>query len=81
MTIRPELLQRPDLRQREHERGWIFREIGVEPFIQCTGVRTLFGASNPSEEVTRLQRLSSIWLNWLRLQVDGSLNSRAPNGV
>ncbi|MFK4654339.1 seryl-tRNA(Sec) selenium transferase [Bradyrhizobium japonicum] len=51
MTIRPELLQRPDLRQREHERDWIFREIGVEPFIQCAGVRTLYGASNPSDEV------------------------------
>ncbi|WFU71320.1 hypothetical protein [Bradyrhizobium sp. CB2312] len=49
MTIRPELLQRP--RQREHERGWIFRAIGVEPFIQCAGVRTLYGASNPSDEV------------------------------
>ncbi|OPY96074.1 hypothetical protein A5906_04970 [Bradyrhizobium sacchari] len=51
MTIRPELLQRPDLRQLEYERGWIFREIGVEPFIQCAGVRTLYGASNPSDEV------------------------------
>ncbi|WP_052435594.1 hypothetical protein [Bradyrhizobium japonicum] len=51
MTIRPKLLQRPDLRQRERERGWIFREIGVEPFIQCAGVRTLYGASNRSDEV------------------------------
>ncbi|WP_407121427.1 hypothetical protein [Bradyrhizobium sp. STM 3561] len=48
MTIWPELLQRPDLRQREHERGWIFREIGIEPFIQCAGAR---GARNPSDEV------------------------------
>ncbi|WP_236000405.1 hypothetical protein [Bradyrhizobium uaiense] len=51
MTIQPELLQRRDLRQRDRERGWIFREIGVEPFIQCAGVRTLYGASNPSDEV------------------------------
>ncbi|WP_156436171.1 hypothetical protein [Bradyrhizobium pachyrhizi] len=51
MTIRPELLQRRDRPQRYRERGWIFREIGVEPFIQCAGVRTLYGASNPSDEV------------------------------
>ncbi|MGF6312554.1 D-glucosaminate-6-phosphate ammonia-lyase [Bradyrhizobium sp. i1.8.4] len=51
MTIRLELLQAPDLRQRDHVRGWIFRELGVEPFIQCAGVRTLYGASNPSDEV------------------------------
>lgn len=33
------------------EVGWIYRELGVEPFIQCAGVRTIYGASNPSDEV------------------------------
>lgn len=32
---------------RAHAHGWIYRAIGVEPFIQSAGVRTIYGASNP----------------------------------
>lgn len=31
--------------------GWIYRSLGVEPVINCVGVRTNYGASNPSSEV------------------------------
>ncbi|MFE0018294.1 hypothetical protein ACFWXH_25860 [Mesorhizobium sp. NPDC059054] len=31
--------------------GAVFRALGVEPIIQCAGVRTIYGASNPSAEV------------------------------
>ena len=31
--------------------GWIYRQLGVEPFINCVGVRTIYGGSNPSPEV------------------------------
>ncbi|WP_271574472.1 hypothetical protein [Bradyrhizobium sp. CCBAU 11361] len=37
--------------EQDHTRGSIYRELGVEPFIQCAGVRTIYGASNPSDEV------------------------------
>lgn len=37
--------------ERNRTPGWIYREIGVDPFIQCAGVRTIYGASNPSDEV------------------------------
>lgn len=37
--------------QSDAEPGWIYRKLGVEPFIQCAGVRTIYGASNPSDEV------------------------------
>jgi D-glucosaminate-6-phosphate ammonia-lyase len=29
----------------------VYRELGVEPFINCAGVRTQFGGSNPAPEV------------------------------
>ncbi|ULJ74323.1 hypothetical protein [Rhizobium gallicum] len=31
--------------------GWVYRSLGVEPVINCVGVRTNYGASNPSAEV------------------------------
>jgi D-glucosaminate-6-phosphate ammonia-lyase len=31
--------------------GWIYRDLDVEPIIQCAGVRTNYGSSNPSDEV------------------------------
>ncbi len=31
--------------------GAVFRALGVEPIVQCAGVRTIYGASNPSDEV------------------------------
>ncbi|MDK1378135.1 MULTISPECIES: hypothetical protein [unclassified Sinorhizobium] len=31
--------------------GWVYRSLGVEPVINCVGVRTNYGASNPSGEV------------------------------
>lgn len=31
--------------------GAVFRALGVEPIIHCAGVRTIYGASNPSDEV------------------------------
>lgn len=46
-----EFLQARNLTDQPHTRGWIYREIGVEPFIQCAGVRTIYGASSPSAEV------------------------------
>ncbi|WFU14874.1 hypothetical protein [Bradyrhizobium sp. CB3481] len=30
---------------------WVFRRIGVEPIINCTGTRTNYGGSNPSSRV------------------------------
>ncbi|MGY3146368.1 D-glucosaminate-6-phosphate ammonia-lyase [Bradyrhizobium sp. USDA 3397] len=51
MSIRPEFLQECALSERDHGRGWIYRKLGVEPFIQCAGVRTNYGGSNPSDEV------------------------------
>jgi uncharacterized pyridoxal phosphate-dependent enzyme len=36
---------------RMHEHGWIYRELGVEPVVNCAGVRTQFGGSNPAPEV------------------------------
>ncbi|WOH52598.1 hypothetical protein [Bradyrhizobium sp. sBnM-33] len=51
MNTRPESIQARDLSERDHTCGWIYRELGVEPFIQCAGVRTTYGASNPSDEV------------------------------
>lgn len=34
-----------------HEPGWIYRALGVEPVINCAGVRTQHGGSNPAPEV------------------------------
>lgn len=51
MNTRSEFLQSPVQSERDRPRGWIYRELGVEPFIQCAGVRTSYGASNPSDEV------------------------------
>ncbi|MCC8957957.1 hypothetical protein H8B02_32365 [Bradyrhizobium sp. Pear77] len=51
MNTRPEFVQVDDLSALDHTRGRIYRELGVEPFIQCAGVRTIYGASNPSDEV------------------------------
>lgn len=31
--------------------GWIYRRLGVEPLINCAGVRTNYGGSNPNEDV------------------------------
>ena len=31
--------------------GWIYRALGVEPIINCAGVRTNYGGSNPSPDV------------------------------
>ncbi|MBB4232516.1 PLP-dependent transferase [Rhizobium mongolense] len=31
--------------------GWIYRELGVEPIINCTGVRTSYGGCNQTAEV------------------------------
>jgi len=31
--------------------GWIYRELGIEPVINCGGVRSTFGGSNPRPEV------------------------------
>jgi seryl-tRNA(Sec) selenium transferase len=31
--------------------GWIYRSLGVEPVINCAGVRTNYGGSNPRAEV------------------------------
>lgn len=39
--------------QSKAARGWIYRNFGIEPLIQCAGVRTIYGASNPSDEVTQ----------------------------
>lgn len=33
------------------EPGSVYRDLGVEPIINCTGVRTQFGGSNPAPEV------------------------------
>lgn len=51
MNTQSEFLQSSDQSEEDHPRGWIYRELGVEPFIQCAGVRTNYGASNPSDEV------------------------------
>lgn len=51
MNKRSDFLQSPVQSERDRPRGWIYRELGVEPFIQCAGVRTNYGASNPSDEV------------------------------
>ncbi|MDX1053390.1 hypothetical protein GOL41_27160 [Sinorhizobium medicae] len=32
-------------------RGDIYRSFGVEPIVNCAGVRTNYGASNPAPEV------------------------------
>jgi D-glucosaminate-6-phosphate ammonia-lyase len=32
-------------------KGWIYRELGVEPLINCAGVRTQYGGSHPAPEV------------------------------
>ncbi|MER9337673.1 hypothetical protein NKJ06_27470 [Mesorhizobium sp. M0293] len=31
--------------------GWVYRSFGVEPVINCAGVRTNYGASNPADDV------------------------------
>ena len=41
----------PPLASPNKERGWIYRQLGVEPVINCTGVRTNYGGSNPCPEV------------------------------
>lgn len=51
MNTRHNSEQARTLSERNRTPGWIYREIGVEPFIQCAGVRTIYGASNPSDEV------------------------------
>lgn len=51
MATRPEFAEARSPSDSEHTRGWIYRELGVEPVIQCAGVRTTHGASNPSDEV------------------------------
>ncbi|WP_176721892.1 PLP-dependent transferase [Bradyrhizobium sp. LMTR 3] len=51
MNMRPDSIDACDPSERDHTRGWIYRKVGVEPFIQCAGVRTIYGASNPSDEV------------------------------
>lgn len=51
MNTRHKSTQARNLFERNRTPGWIYREIGVDPFIQCAGVRTIYGASNPSEEV------------------------------
>ncbi|MCA1385506.1 MULTISPECIES: hypothetical protein [unclassified Bradyrhizobium] len=49
--MRPDIPQAFAPPERDHARGWIYREFGVEPLIQCAGVRTNYGGSNPSDEV------------------------------
>ncbi|WP_194460316.1 hypothetical protein [Bradyrhizobium sp. CCBAU 53421] len=51
MNTQPKFVRPSGPSTRDHTRGWIYRELGVEPFIQCAGVRTIYGASNPSDEV------------------------------
>lgn len=48
-----------DPSERGPERGWIYRQIGVEPFVQCAGVYTFYGASNPSDEVIAAMNVAS----------------------
>lgn len=38
-------------RQLARQPGWIYRELGVEPIINCAGVRTNYGGSNPGPDV------------------------------
>ncbi|WP_426420488.1 hypothetical protein [Bradyrhizobium genosp. A] len=59
MNVRCEPLQAGRLSERNYTRGWIYREIGIEPLIQCAGVRTLYGASNPSNEVIAAMNASA----------------------
>ncbi|WP_225704442.1 hypothetical protein [Bradyrhizobium cenepequi] len=51
MNRLPEFAQPRHLSGRHRSPGSIYRELGIEPFIQCAGVRTIYGASNPSDEV------------------------------
>ncbi|WFU51753.1 hypothetical protein [Sinorhizobium terangae] len=39
--------------------GDIFRKLGAEPIINCTGVRTLYGGGNPTEAVIAAMNLAS----------------------
>lgn len=41
----------PDTPPVDRESGWIYRALGVEPVINCAGVRTQYGGSNPAPEV------------------------------
>ncbi|WP_051505719.1 aminotransferase class V-fold PLP-dependent enzyme [Mesorhizobium sp. WSM2561] len=41
------ILAPPELRSA----GWIYRSFGVEPVINCAGVRTNYGGSNPADDV------------------------------
>jgi seryl-tRNA(Sec) selenium transferase len=40
-----------DRRGAQGTQGWIYRRLGVEPLINCAGVRTNYGGSNPSDDV------------------------------
>jgi len=51
MSAEPSRSSNPEPSAGLREVGWIYRELGVEPLVQCAGVRTIYGASNPSEEV------------------------------
>ena len=52
MTGVPSRLDRPKRpTASDREKGWIFRDLGVEPVINCAGVRTNYGGSNPSADV------------------------------
>lgn len=51
MNTRHKSARARNVSERNRTPGWIYREIGVDPFIQCAGVRTIYGASNPSDEV------------------------------
>jgi len=44
---------------RERAHGWIFRELGVTPVINCAGVRTQFGGTNPAPEVLAAMNAAS----------------------
>ncbi|WEX79325.1 PLP-dependent transferase (plasmid) [Sinorhizobium numidicum] len=39
--------------------GWIYRSLGVEPLINCAGVRTSYGGCNPSERVLDAMRAAA----------------------
>ncbi|MGY3610285.1 MULTISPECIES: hypothetical protein [unclassified Bradyrhizobium] len=51
MSTRLEFVKASGRSEQGHIRGSIYRELGVEPFIQYAGVRTIYGARNPSDEV------------------------------